>query len=532
MVKKIRRIVQTICFFFLPSLFIQIFQSLEHVITAIVFQTGSFETLIFDLLLLVTATTVTAFAGRFFCGWICAFGSFGDAIYGIRKLLIKKSFKMTQRTDAILKSLKYILLTFFIIFVWSLQLIAIPSGSSPWDLFGMLLSFENPPSIKELTGSWLAASILLGGIIVCSAVIERFFCRYLCPLGAYFSIVSRFRPFAIKKEREHCGACSLCSKKCSVGLQLGKVDTIQSGECIQCMECVINCPSSNAIIPIQGSDAITVIAGTATAAMIGGAVYLGNYMDANAAVTSSQTSDTTQVMDEVLSSSVTNYSDGIYEGTGNGFRGTTTVEVTISGGIITEIEVADTNDDDRYINRAVSQMIPTMITTQTAEVDTVSGATYSSNGLIDAVNNALISASGEEINVLEDSTETDEANNSQSDATEIQSDNQGGNVVSELNDGAYEGIGTGFRGETSVSVSVEDGRITDIVINAYQDDRKFFEKASDTIINEILETQNVSVDAVSGATYSSYGIMGAVADALNIEYDQPELPAREGKHRR
>ena len=537
MLKKIRRLIQIICFFLLPSLFIQILQSMEHVISAILYKTATFESLIFDLLIVITATMVTALAGRFFCGWICAFGSLGDAIYGFRKLISKKNFKLAEKADTVLKSIKYIILGSLVLFVWSLQIVSVPSGSSPWDLFGMLLSFQSLPSIQELTESWSIAFILLTAIVVCSAFIERFFCRYLCPLGAYFSIVSRLRPYAIRKDRENCGSCSLCTKKCSMGIQLGKVDTIQSGECINCMECVVNCPSSNAAIPIQGSDAVTVITGTATAALIGGAVYLGNYMDTNTSATSTLSADTTQVAGEILASSVNQYTDGTYEGSGSGFRGTTTVEVTVTGGIITEIEVVDTNDDDRYIDRAVNQMIPTMITTQSADVDTVSGATYSSNGLIEAVSNALLEAGGEEVNILEENTE-DEINNEQSDliteesSDEIESTDSENDSINNLDNGIYEGTGTGFRGETSVSVVVEDGKITDIVIEDYQDDRKFFEKASDKIINEILENQSVSVDAVSGATYSSYGIMGAVADALNLEYDQPEAPAREGKHRR
>jgi uncharacterized protein with FMN-binding domain len=87
-----------------------------------------------------------------------------------------------------------------------------------------------------------------------------------------------------------------------------------------------------------------------------------------------------------------------------------------------------------------------------------------------------------------------------------------------LKDGTYTGTGTGFRGNTDVSVTVSSGKISDVTIVSYEDDDQFFSRAKSTIISEIIKNQDVNVDAVSGATYSSKGIMEAVANALNITY--------------
>ncbi|WP_333887258.1 FMN-binding protein, partial [Clostridium sp.] len=65
-----------------------------------------------------------------------------------------------------------------------------------------------------------------------------------------------------------------------------------------------------------------------------------------------------------------------------------------------------------------------------------------------------------------------------------------------------------------VSVVVKNGKITDITTLSYQDDEKFYDRASSTVIQEIINSQSTSVDAVSGATYSSNGIMKAVENAL------------------
>jgi hypothetical protein len=84
------------------------------------------------------------------------------------------------------------------------------------------------------------------------------------------------------------------------------------------------------------------------------------------------------------------------------------------------------------------------------------------------------------------------------------------------------GSGNGFRGATNVSVTVENGAITDITINSYADDGAYFTRAQDTVISEIISTQSLDVQAVSGATFSSNSIMDAVADALGASSDREE----------
>jgi len=293
--------------------------------------------------------------------------------------------------DIILRSVKYILLFIIVVFVWGLQMVRIPSGVSPWDLFGMLLSIGNwqLASTSELAQVWIPAVLLLLGIITGSFIIERFFCRYLCPLGAYFSIISRIRQLVIIKDRDECGSCSLCTKKCSMGINLSQVDKVHSGECINCMACINNCPKTNAHLEIGDVNVNGATAVAASCAIIVGAVYLGNFSNeyisltnnlAYAAVSEETGSNTT--IGKVMA-------DGTYKGTGEGFRGETTVEVTVSKGSITDIQIISTKDDNKYISKASSQVLSNIISAQSVDVDTVSGATYSSNGIMGAVANAL-----------------------------------------------------------------------------------------------------------------------------------------------
>lgn len=97
----------------------------------------------------------------------------------------------------------------------------------------------------------------------------------------------------------------------------------------------------------------------------------------------------------------------------------------------------------------------------------------------------------------------------------------------QLQDGVFEGSAQGFKDEIQVSVTVEKGRVTDIEITKENDTPKYFERAK-TVIEEIIDKQSLNVDAVSGATYSSAGILSAVNDALEaavidgqLEYEEP-----------
>ncbi|MFA9398172.1 MAG: FMN-binding protein, partial [Clostridiaceae bacterium] len=83
------------------------------------------------------------------------------------------------------------------------------------------------------------------------------------------------------------------------------------------------------------------------------------------------------------------YSDGTYEGSGTGYRPGTEVQVTVSNGEIDSIDLISTNDDDKFFNRAWSTIIDEIINSQSTDVDTVSGATRSSNGIIEAVSDAI-----------------------------------------------------------------------------------------------------------------------------------------------
>lgn len=206
------------------------------------------------------------------------------------------------------------------------------------------------------------------------------------------------------------------------------------------------------------------------------------------------------------------YKDGTYTGSANGFGGPIKVKVTVKNGKINKIEVTEASGEgDSYMKKAKG-LIKTMVKKNTTNVDAVSGATYSSNGLIKAVRNALKKAKVTKKTTSSKETKTTKKKKETA-TTETKKD--GTSVSSgEYNDGTYTGTGTGFRGNVSISLTIQNGKIVSIEINEKSDDEPFFTNAKEGIINNILKQQNTSVDTVTGATYSSKGLLEAINNAL------------------
>ncbi len=201
------------------------------------------------------------------------------------------------------------------------------------------------------------------------------------------------------------------------------------------------------------------------------------------------------------------YKDGTYYGTGTGFGGTLKVKVEISGGKITSIQIMENQDGSEYISKA-SALINTIIQNQSTNVDTVSGATYSSVGIIQAVRDALsqaaVSTSG--------TTTSGEAGNAGNSGNQNQ-DTSAATGNFPYKEGIYYGTAEGYSGDVSVAVVIQEKSIKAILITETSDDEAFFQRAMGVVKN-VLKTQSTEVDTVSGATYSSKGILGAIQNAL------------------
>ena len=196
--------------------------------------------------------------------------------------------------------------------------------------------------------------------------------------------------------------------------------------------------------------------------------------------------------------------DGTYKGSANGYGGKVTVNVTVSKKTMMAIDIASApGETDSFFQRAKG-VIDEMLTAQSTDVDVVSGATYSSNGIIGAVKNALF---GTESN----NATAANAGNAAGSAPSVSKVSESGT----WKDGTYTGSGKGFGGTISVKVTVKDGKISAIdVTSASGETASYFSKAKG-IIPKMISGQTTNVDAASGATYSSNGIITAVRNALS-----------------
>lgn len=196
--------------------------------------------------------------------------------------------------------------------------------------------------------------------------------------------------------------------------------------------------------------------------------------------------------------------DGSYEGTGTGFNGPVKVSVKIQDRAMAAIDVVSHSDDEAFFNRAKEGVIQAILQAQSADVDVVSGATYSSKGIISAVKNALSGGGGS-------AGASGSSGAPQPTASAPVTIGQGNFDVA---DGTYEGSADGFHGTVRVSVKVQDKTIQAIDIVSHADDAAFFDRAKTGVVGSILSSQSLDVDVVSGATYSSKGIINAVKNAL------------------
>ena len=490
----IKVVIQILSFALIPGLFEGEFAAVGNIVSCIYKGNISWESVKYSVWMLLATVPATVLVGRFFCGFFCSFGAVQDLLWlgshRLRALFPGK--RNLKKADRIFRFAKYAVLFYFIIFIWS-GVTAVKTAG-PWQVFGQYVSFGHWPGLKLLLS---VGGVLLLLIFIGSLFVQRFFCRYFCPMGAIYSLISQTSFLKIDKPREECGKCHLCTSKCTMGMDLTKKDRIAGGECISCQKCVSWCPKGNAHFRSRYGVLIGVGVTCATI-MVSQLLIAGN-------LAKEKTADSVKKTAE--NDAGGNFQNGIYTGTGEGYRGKVTVTVKVADGKITELVLDDYADDKSYMERAKNRIFQEMISRQNTDVDAVSGATYSSNGLIEAVNKALGNDEGEG-----KKPEQEESEDKQSfiEAGRFQN----------LTDGIYTGSADAFRGDVEVQVTVENQKVTDISILSYCDTEEYFFRAAPAVIEQMKAEQSLNVDAVSGATYSSNGVIHAVANALEIPEDQ------------
>jgi ferredoxin len=197
----------------------------------------------------LAAIVLTLVLGRFFCGFACPLG----AINQFTGWLGRRGLSLPGRVDANrhrrLQSLKYYLLAFllFLAFMGSVQTGII----DPLPLVHRSVNLALAPLADNRLGllsdeprfyasAWLLGAVFLT-VVGLNLVLPRFFCRFACPLGALFGLLSRFAPWRIGKTDDKCGDCRICEQYCEGACRPS--GAFITGECVMCMNCLNRCPA-------------------------------------------------------------------------------------------------------------------------------------------------------------------------------------------------------------------------------------------------------------------------------------------------
>ena len=195
------------------------------------------------LIILIIIILLGFLLKKSFCAWICPIGLISESLWQLGKKIFKKNIRIWKWLDIPLRSLKYLLLIFFLYAIlWQMDV-------------GMLKQFIYSPYNKVADVKMLLfftdisefALWTLIVLVVLSVIIKNFWCRYLCPYGALLGFLSIFSPVKVTRNEETCTDCQNCTKVCPHLIQVHALDRVASDECTGCALCVDSCPEESTL---------------------------------------------------------------------------------------------------------------------------------------------------------------------------------------------------------------------------------------------------------------------------------------------
>jgi polyferredoxin len=194
-----------------------------------------------SVVLAVISIVLLVLAGPVVCGWVCPLGSLQEWLAGIGRKLFGKRYNtfVPPKVDRVLRYSRYL------VFVW-VSWMTIMTGK---------LFFQEYDPYFALFQFWtgevaLSAFLILGATLVLNLFVERPFCKYACPFGAFQGIFNLFRIFGIKRNAPTCISCKKCDKACPMNIEVSTASVVRDHQCISCLECTSerSCPVENTMV--------------------------------------------------------------------------------------------------------------------------------------------------------------------------------------------------------------------------------------------------------------------------------------------
>lgn len=206
-------------------------------------KTGQFldKTNVSNFILLASVVAVGIIAGSAFCSWLCPFGAVQEWLAGLGRKVFGRNINVPLKILKPLRYLRYITLAVILYFTVQGSVMVFET----YDPFKVLFHFK-----FETTSAY----IILAATIIVSLLIDRFWCKYLCPLGAVMSILGKLNLISLRRNSDKCIDCGRCTRECPMNIEVDKAAKIHGGACTKCLQCINACPAPEALTLTIGGE--------------------------------------------------------------------------------------------------------------------------------------------------------------------------------------------------------------------------------------------------------------------------------------
>lgn len=178
--------------------------------------------------------------GPALCGWICPFGTYQEWLAAIGRKIWKRRYNnlIPAKIDRLLRYIRYFVL------LRVLYLTAVTAS----------LVFQNVDPYYALFHFWtgevtILGFTVLGAVTLASLAVERPFCKYICPYGAFQGLFNLFRVFSVRRQASTCISCGACDRACPMNIAVSGATVVRDHQCISCLKCSSEsaCPPKNTV---------------------------------------------------------------------------------------------------------------------------------------------------------------------------------------------------------------------------------------------------------------------------------------------